>query len=76
MHEIKKHKKKVSYEGLHGKLIHLDSKTFDILSACAKLKNTNLKKYLETLAKQQALFEANEFIRIKKTSFNTLKIIA
>lgn len=64
MHTIKSNKEKPSkrYEGLKGKLIHLKPKTFNLLNTCAKIKNMDLKEYIERLCDQQALHEATSFI--------------
>ncbi len=59
----RKHKRK-RYEGLKGKLIHLDPDTYGILELSAKLKGWNLKQLIEYLCKEQALIEANEIIQL------------
>ena len=51
------------YDGLKGKLIHLEPDTFKILELAAKIKGWNLKQYIEYMCKQQALIEASNFIK-------------
>ncbi len=63
MHVPKKYKRK-RYEGLVGKLIHLDPDTFEILELSAKLKGWNLKQLIEYLCKEQALIEAKEITQL------------
>ncbi|MCW3789403.1 hypothetical protein [Plebeiibacterium sediminum] len=62
---IPKKNKKKRYEGLKGKLIHLDPGTYEILELSAKLKGWNLKQLIEYLCKEQALIEANEIRQLK-----------
>lgn len=58
-------KREKRYEGLKPKLIHLSPKTFNLLDACSKIKGLNLKNYIEELCEKQALYEAEEFIKLK-----------
>ena len=62
MHKIETEIRKERYEGLKGKLIHLEPKTFKMLNTISKLKNITLKKYIETLCIKQAIFEAESYI--------------
>ncbi len=55
--------KKKRYQGMHPKLIHLDPDTFKILDTIARMKGWNLKQYIEHLCKEQAKYEAHEFIQ-------------
>ncbi len=55
--------KKRRYEGLKSKIIHLEPKVFEILDTVAKMKNSNLKEYIETLCLEQAKYEAKEFLK-------------
>ena len=71
MHDIKKKKKQTTYEGLKGKLIHLDPKTLKFLSKTAKIKQMNLKSYIEELCYKQAIHEANLALEQLKKSKNT-----
>lgn len=72
MHDIKT-MNKIRYEGLKSKLIHLEPKVFELLTACAKIKKLNLKVYIETLCNEQAKYEAREAIAAIKKNKNNQK---
>ena len=55
-------KNKKRYSGLHGKIIHLDKDTYNVLDTVSRMKGWNLKQYIEHLCKHQAMYEAHEFI--------------